>query len=278
MEDLGSQTADQSNSGKSVADATGGDPEKDINGQAKDQSSGEDIEGGITLDGNIPPELEETRKKLLADYHSKTQKLADDKKQTEGQVKDLQYSHTVLQQLLNTEWFKKAYENEKSRKAGVSAEDLTDEAFEAAKNDKRAFLELVKRNAEAIVESRMGGLKETRNELKNLQKERELDRLSGLHKDFRGLYDKGSLDEFLEGRDFESAYAMYKLRNGQGQKSDIEKEAERILRERKAGAVERGGSFVPPGVEVRKAKNLDDALNQLFAAADSGKKIKVVKG
>src|SRR3990167_4546378 len=96
-------------------------------------------------DAQVPPELEETKKNLLRDYHAKMAEFAIAQKDS-----------TTLQKLFQQEWFKRAMDAEKSKKSGAAlAFELTDDQFEAAKSDKRAFLELAKQVAETVVASRV---------------------------------------------------------------------------------------------------------------------------
>ena len=182
---------------------------------------------------------------------------------------------------MGTKWFQEAYNAEKGRRSGA-VQELSDETFENIKNDKRAFQEYVQKLAEGMVASKVGeSLSKTQKKIKELEEEREVSALQGKHTDFKAIKESGGLDEFLDkGHDYESAYALYKLRNGSKDlRSDIEKEAEAILARRKAGAVEKSGTSLPAGAgEVIKAKNLDQALEGLFQAHAQGKKnVRVVK-
>lgn len=249
----------------------GGEQSQDIAGDNSVQPQGND--GNANQPENLPPELEGVKKKLFQDYHDKTQKLAVERRELEGKMKDLGTSQQVLSQLMEAGWFREAYQNEKARRSGQVSE-LTDEQFESVKNDKRAFHEYIRKQAEAIAESRMGPeLGKTKQELKAIQHEREFDIVAKQYPDFKALNDRGAFDDDLQkGFDYKTAYARYKLGDGSNDKSSIEREAERILAARKAGSVDRPGGPNPRGQRIIKAKKGDigGALDQLFAAHDRG--------
>lgn len=250
----------------------GGDGTQGIGGDNGVQPQGKEGNAETLGPDNLPPELAEARTKLFQDYHEKTQKLATEKREIEGRLRDLSQSDTVLKRLLEENWFKDAYTREKGRRSG-QVEDLTPEAFEQIKNDPKAFNDYVRKQAEAIAESKVGPeLGKTKQQLQNLTTQREFEGIAAQYKDFKALNDRGAFDaDLAKGYDYETAYARYKLRNG-NDGSSIAQEAERILAARRAGSVDKPGSPVPRGQRVIKAKagDLGGALDRLFEAHARG--------
>ena len=223
---------------------------------------------------NLPPELEESRKALMQDYHEKTQKLATERKQWDEERKQLKSNSEVLQRLFDEPWFKKAYDSEKAARSGATAsQDLSEEQLQEFNANPRKFVEYMQKHLETVVENKLGpSLKRTASEVNGLKAEREKERLSDEHSEFSGALESGALDKYLDqGHGYESAFAMWRLKSGQRSlKSEAEKEAERILAARRAGSVERTGAPRVNGTQVFKAKNLDDALTKAFDARMKG--------
>lgn len=270
---LAQGVADQSANGaeSGATGATGGgDVHQDIGDNGTVQSSGQD-NGADDVLGDVPPELQEQRTKLLKDYHEKTQKIAAERRQMELRVKDLEYSDGLLKQVMVEPWFKKAYDDEKARRQGHAVPDLTDESYEQIKSDPRAFREYIHKYAESIVESKMGGkLNNADRELRELKLDREKERLGGKYSDFKDALEAGHLDRYIKaGKDHETAYALYSLNEGKPRDSQrqIEEKAREVLQQRRAGAV--GGTGVPSirGERVIKAKNFDEFYDKAMEAA-----------
>src|SRR3990167_835923 len=124
------------------------------------QTDGQIVNGDVKLDAsNLPPELEETRKQLLRDYHAKTQKLSeenkkvsDDRLRFERDLETFKTDSETLKRLLAQDWFNKAAEDERAKRSGkVDDMQLTDEQFEIVRNDKEAFRRFVTSIAERMV-------------------------------------------------------------------------------------------------------------------------------
>lgn len=248
----------------------GGGQSQDIFADNTVQPNGQEGNAVSLGDDNLPPELLEARKKLMQDYHEKTQKLAAERKESEKAMNDLKYSDTLLKQLMEEPWFKKAYEGERNQRNGQLPE-VSDEQFENIRSDKRAFMEFVQSQVEGIVNGKYGNVISNQNkELKTLKTEREIDGLAGKYSDFKKVHDNGNLDTYLnKGYSLKAAYAEYKL-DHPGSNNSVEREAERILAERRAGAVDKGGVTQVRGQRIMKAKGLSDALDQAYQARLKG--------
>ena len=274
--DLAHEVGAQSTEGVE-SDKVGGDTGADSAEKEGVQSTGQDNSDDSILSGkDLPPELEEARKKLFQDYHDKTQKIAADKKNFEGKIKDLEYSHTLLNQVMEQDWFKAAYAAEKAKKTGLDAtKELSDDEFETVKNDKRAFMELVRKQAEAIMESKYGNkLSGADRELRELRSEREKERMASKHEGFKQALESGALDEFLKANsNYETAYALHTLRNG-GPKSDadsVDQRVREVLASRRAASVDKPGVTSAKGVRVIKgARNWQEAFDLAMKAHEKG--------
>lgn len=227
----------------------------------------------------LPPELEEARKNLLKDYHAKTQGLAKQRKDFEGEhsrLKGYEQDARALAELMGQEWFKKAMDTEKKRRAGsASVSNLSDDEFQAIKDDKHAFGNLVDQRVEAILESKLGSsVQDLGKSLKKLQEDREFERVAGKYKDFDSLHDKGLLGAYFErGYGPEDAYIRYHWDNGRVRPNgeSLEQEVEKLLAAKKAGSVEKPGpASVGNAAKVIKAKNFSDAFDRVFAAIQAG--------
>lgn len=263
------------NAESGASEHAGGGEGEGMGGDAGVQASGGEANTETLGTHDLPPEMQEVQKKLMQDYHAKTQKLAEKTRQFEGELSQHKNNSQILGQLMDQDWFKKAYEQEKNkRNGGIVAEDLSDEQFDAIRNDKRAFADYLRKFAETVAENRVGTkLNNTEAELRALKTDRVKDQLGATYKDFKPAFDAGHLDKYLsQGSSLESAYALWKVKEaGATSKNDVLGEAERLLAARKAGAVERPGSAQPRGAErVYKARSLHDALDVAFKARERG--------
>ncbi len=247
----------------------------------RDESTSVQPQDGGNADGeletsNVPPELEETKKNLLRDYHAKTQALKDTQLRFEHDLEKYRNSDETLNKLVSQPWFKEAMQREQQKRTGgVDDINLTPEEFETAKADPKAFLRLVSGLADRIVQSRVNPLAEGQRETQeNLALQREFETAKETHKDFQELYESDSLDEYLDrGYDFKAAYAMYKLEHPQT-KDDLDRKASEkareMLDEARAGAISRGGLPKTTGTRVLKAKNFDEAFDKGLDAMKNG--------
>jgi hypothetical protein len=249
--------------------ATEGGESQVINDANSVQSEGQDNAD----DTNLPPELLEVKKSLLRDYHEKTQKLASKERELDGQLKDFKWSHELLAGLKQEPWFQKAYQDEKARREGrLADEELNEDQFEKIKSDPRAFREYIQRFAERVGSKYEAPLSNAHKELQFLKQEQEFEVVAKKHPELRQLRESGALDQYRsKGHDWESAFALHKLRNGgKSNQTEILKEAERLLAAKRAGAVDRSGTTSVKGVKVIQANNLMDALDKAFDAAEKG--------
>lgn len=244
--------------------------------QVSGQETSED--GKIGPDINLPPELEDTRKQLLRDYHTKTKKLAEDRLRYEQQTSGWKKEADTLQQLMKQEWFAKALESEKSRRNGAGALDIdiTDEEFDAIRSDKNAFKKAVLGLAERLVKGKVEpALGDTKNRIDELQTEREFERVASKYPEFRELNEKGEFDAFLaKGYDYETAYEKWLVKN---RLSDInalaEKKAQELLNKSREGAIAKGGTqAVKGGMIIKGVKNFDEAFDAVWDAMKRGNK------
>src|SRR3990167_3986216 len=247
------------------------------------ETTGTQADGSASVEGelgrkDLAPELEETRKELMRDYHSKMQSIKEDKIRYERETEKLKNSDSTLQQLMQQEWFKAAANTERARRSGqVTDFNLTEEQFEAAKTDKSAFLKLVQNVADQIASAKVGRVEpelgDTRKKLEDMTKDRDFERVSAKHKEFKALHEKGALDSYMgKGFDFETAYARYKL--------DHPSVAAAALTgaDKRSGSIGVVGNTQVRGQRVIEAKNFEDAWDQVWAAHEAGEKdVKVVR-
>ena len=281
MSDLTETTVNTQPDPSLTTDSTGTGTASGSVETTSDQSTQNDI-GNEELGKTLSPELEKTRKELLRDYHEKLSKTKEDRLRFESELNQARGNSETLTKLMQQEWFKKAMDTERARRNG-SIEDLplTDEDFETAKTDKRAFLKLVSNVAERIASGKMSQVEPAlgthQERLENMEIEKEFDSVDRTYKDFKSLNDAGSLDPFLErGLSFEDAYLAYKGKNP----SNIDKlaadKAREMLDLTRAGAVGKTGSVQINGKRVLEASNFDDAFDQTWAALQRGEKDVVV--
>ena len=236
---------------------------------------GDNGNGKIGIENTVPPELEETRKQLMRDYHEKMRSIKEDKLRTESENNRLRNEASTLQQLMQQEWFKKATDAERARRSGQVVEiGLSDEEFSTATTDKKAFQNLIYKIADQVASAKVGKVEpqlgQNQEALEELKREREFDTVASKYKDFRDLNNQGALDPYLErGFDFETAYARYRLDHHPAapkQETQIDPETQR------AGSVSPGGVTRVNGQRIIKAKNLDEAMDLAFEALQKGDK------
>ena len=231
---------------------------------------------------NLPPELEETRKQLLRDWHDKNQKLAEQKRGFEAEKESLGKEASMLKNLFAQEWFKKAMATEKSRREGRIADNpLSDEEFQAVKENPVAMDEYITRKARAIAESMYGSkLSEQEGAIKEIKLRDEFKACAKEFSDFKELKDKGVLDQYLadDRLTYEEAYRLYKHKTASSNDVErIQQEAEKILSARKAGSVEKSGVPRLNGARIVEAKNADDAFDKAWDEMTQGREVQVVQ-
>jgi hypothetical protein len=229
---------------------------------------------------DLPPELEDTRKSLLKDYHAKMQAFAEKERQMQAETAAFKEDSQTLRQLAQTDWFRKALEAQRAERNGngQASLDLTDEQFETIRNDKRAFAEFVSGLAEKVAEKKFGPkLNATQEKLGRFEEAKEIEQLSAKYPGFSELKASGALDVHLkQGSDYKTAYALAMLDNPQKSQStkqaDPQVEAERLLAAKKNGSVPNSGLGTrgkAPVVNVKKG-NLDDLMDKLGDLARKG--------
>jgi len=287
------QDVEESGAGTQTADATPSASDAENQGSSAEaaETGSVDSSGGVQSgaatdnpssdieNADVPPELAETKKNLLRDYHEKMARLKDERGKYQSELDAAKKDSAVLQRLFQQEWFKKAMDSEKSRKAGAALNfELTDEQFDSVRTDKRAFLELTRQVAEKIVEDKYGDrLSELGQTTSELRADREFDRVASRYgEDFTRLNDEGALDPYLKaGFDYDTAYAKASLAartKGGGMDGAVRKEAERLLMSRKQQTVEKTGAGKVGGSKVIKARNFSDAISKSLEALMSGDK------
>lgn len=271
--DQASQTG-EAESGAHEGQTGGGEDPGVIASDSSAQPNGSEGSAEDLGPSDLPPELEEPRKALLRDYHEKTTKLATERKQWDDERKALKNQSEILTRLMDEPWFKKAYDAEKAVRTGAALpQDLSEDQLQEMGSNPRKLVEFMQKYLETVVENKLApSLKKTTSEVRQLQAEKEKDRLGDEHSDFKNAFDSGALDKYLDqGHGYESAYAMWRLKHGsKSLKSEAEKEAERILAARRAGAVERTGAPRVNGSQVVKAKSLSEALDKAFEMRSRG--------
>ena len=261
---------------ESGAQATGGDQADAINESPAVQSEGKaDNQQGETIGPEkIPAELAETRKQLLADYHKKTQELANERKALEP----LKGESETLRKLMEADWFKQAYAAEKEARQGRVSQ-VPDEALSNVGLSREAF-ELVKSSLAKEFEAKYGRqLSSTAQTVENLAMEKEFMTFAKANPDAVDLRERGLLDPYLKkGADYELAYkaAKFDLEKIEGPARTQQKAAE-ILSAKKAGSVDKGGIPKVTGQRIMqtKGKSLDQILTDLFHAESRGESVKI---
>ena len=268
------ESGDNSATGGGAADATVDNRE----GQAE----GQEDTGADSLERkDLPPELEEVRKNLLRDYHSKTGKLAEERKLLQAKYERDAADAKALREIATEDWFKSAIDAEKKRRSGtVEDTEMSDEEFQQVRDDKRAFADLINKRINSVLEARLGAeLSSHRKEIMELRRDREHERLADEHGvTFTKAKSDGALDEYVQkGYSLEDAFAKYMLKNKQRQpdNKDVEREAERLLAAKKNGSVNKDGTMSPRGVRVVQAGNFSDVVDHVWKASQEGQKVKI---
>jgi hypothetical protein len=231
--------------------------------------------GGSTQDGAgnhgaelTPEQLKEKEKELLRGFHSKTQALAEKERALDQYVKDARAFYGLSDQ----QWFKQAVEAEKARRAGAGP-DLSDEAFEALKSDKKAFLEYQSRRDKALVESVTSQFKPELEKLGKSQEElhanREFEGVAAKYgKAFKDANDTGALDSYLQkGLDYDTAFILHEQAHGR-----VAGKAPATPADRRGSITDKGGMSSARGGPVVKAKSLDDYLDRALDLIGRGSK------
>jgi len=250
------------------------------------QSTAED-NAAANLDSNeLPPELEETRKNLKRDYHSKLQALKERELRIERELKEGEEYKRTFGQLSTQEWFKKAYDEERQRRNGQPTQfEMSDEEFQIMRSDdpraKDLFQKAVLRAAETMVNAKVAPhLNSTKQTVEELKTAKEFDTVASnpKYKDFRELNDKGLLDPYLKkGVSYEQAYKEYKYDHEfEKLQSDFEKKAQdkaqELLEASRNGAISRGGTTSIKGSPIVEASTFDEAFDKVFDLMSKGHK------
>lgn len=218
----------------------------------------------------LAPEVKAAIKSFQADYTRKTQALAEERKRFQGME---QYKQAV-DALVNDPEFVKWYQSRNQQ----PKQELTDDEYQAALLDRTKFAELVRKQAESIVESKFGPKVNSLQEaLVTQQLNSELDMLEKKYPDFKEINKLGGMDQYVHaGHNFETAYALYKLHNG---KQEIDKKAAEvangIVQKKKLSSVEKPGGSVPTGKKVVKARSFNEAFDKAFEAASNNEEVLV---
>lgn len=276
---------DKDQAAETQPDATPSEQQESVSVETPGSDSGTQSDSASDsqdLGQAVPPELEETKKNLLRDYHEKMASVKQEKEQFQSELAVARKDSATLQRLLQQEWFKQAVESEKARKAGSPLSfELTDDQFEAARTDKRTFLELTKQIAQKVIESTVGDkLSHLSERTEALSSDREFERTAREYGDeFKTFKDAGKLDSYLkQGYDYETAFAKAKLAERGKSPDDVSKKAEELLRQRKQQVTEKDGKRAS-GSRVIKAKTFDEAISRsLDALLQGDKDFKLAKG
>ena len=260
-----SVSAEQDGGGapEGIGETDGVQPEGEARGNAEQESIGPD---------NLSPELEEQKKNLLKDYHAKTQALAGKERELSSRAEEGERVSKTFQKLLNQDWFKKAYADFKAGRQ-AQAFEVTDEQFQAAVQDKRAFQELLDKRVEAIIQAKYGErLAQYDQELGELRGNSEVKDLKDSYKDFGDYHADGSLKPYLnKGYDMKAAYALAKLDAGKtGGEQQVQKGVQERLQTMKKGAVATRGVAKVTGSPVLKVKKGEDPwsiFDKMFEAS-----------
>jgi len=229
----------------------------------------------------LSPELAEKEKELTRAFHEKTQKLAEDRRTMQTELRDSKEKAQLLQQVMSQGWFKDAMAAEKARREGVGQEDISPEEFANTLADPKEFRKAVRREAEAILIQKYGGrLDDISKAQQDIAAEREIERVSGKFSDFDELNQQGVFDSYLkENLSFERAYRLYKSENGQPVQLRTRANPKPLTAEQKqAGSVGKVTPSQADGARIIKAKTLDDAFDKAWELASQGKAYKLEKG
>lgn len=255
QEELEAESAAQGASG-------GGEGESNVEGQESSTQGqeGNVSEGSLLEAGNLSPELEETRKQLMADYHSKTQKLAEEKRQMEAKMQGFQEKASMLDNLLTQDWFVKVLEGRRNgqQDPGLSQEEL--EQAGIGKETASALDKIVQARLDAALRKLEPTLKSHNAELRELKLEKERAVFRKVYPDFSKVEETEAYKKLEAQHGPKTAYALARL---EVSPQSSTQEAERILAARKAASVAKGGPTRVEGRRVVKSKSLDETLNIL---------------
>lgn len=232
---------------------------------------------------SLPPELEETRKQLLRDYHSKTQKLAEERGRYLTEKESLAQKAGILDQLMQKQWFQKASQEEQARLQGGGTQfDISDEEYQQAVTNKEAFKALVLKMNQQMLNGQVGPAIGAQNEvLQDLKVNQELDQALNVHPEIQDLIDNDDPEfyQYLDqGFDYATAYEKYAFRNqSRGTPTENEPSQEEVLNQSRAGSIARSGLPQTRGNRIIEARNLDEAMDQAFEALSRGEKDFVIQ-
>ncbi len=259
------QAADEVTEG---GNAAGGDDQTAI-----DANEGSTAAGDSLLGADAPAELKEKEKELMRAFHAKTQALAEDRKTLVAETEQYKQDALAFYNLSKQEWFKNAVASEKKLRSGQSAE-ITDEEYDAARNDKGAFSALLSKRDAALAASlksqfgeEISKLAGTQTNLLKTQEERAA--LDKFGDDFSKAKKSGALDDYMrEFGNMETAYKLWCQDNGKvaGKKPEPAKPEKPPL------VLERGGLVNARGGTVVKVKTIDEAIDRAFELVGKGVK------
>ena len=255
----------------------------DQTAQAQDQTSVEgstetaqqDNEVDITKVDveKLSPEEKAVIKSFQADYTRKTQALAEERKRFDT----LEQDKRIVDSLVADPEFMKWYQGRGKQPAKV---ELTDEEYQQALLDRGKFDDLVSKKAKAIIESdyapKVNSLQEA---LVSQQLQTQLDNLEKQYPDFKEINKVGGFDKYFQpgsNMTFETAYALYKLHNGQKETDKKAVEiANGIVQKKKLSSVEKPGGSIPTGKRVVKARNFNEAFDKAWEAVENKEEVLV---
>lgn len=252
-----------------------------VAGETKPGESGGGAAAEITgnegsTDGNgsdlgvkeVPPELKGKEKELLRAFHLKTQELAEERKNLAQYEKDAKAFYGLTDQ----DWFKTAIEAEKARRQGRVTE-ISDEEFEAVKNDKRAFTDLLAKRDKDVAMRIQSEFKPELERLKSTQQQLAANRAeeaiaAKYGADYLDAKETGALDKYLERFDPETAFILHQ----QSQGKVAGKKPAAPAPDRRDAIVDKGGMSHTRGGPVSKAKDLESYLDRAFELSAKGVK------
>ena len=236
------------------------------------ESSTQGQEGSDLGVKDLPEALQAKEKELMREFHAKTQALSEKEKALTGEAETYKGDAQAFYNLSRQEWFKQAVEAEKARRSGAATE-ISDEVFEAAKNDKRAFSELLSKREKAIAADIEAKFQEKFDRLGKSQgdilAEREVSSAASKYGDeFTEAKESGALKPYLaKDHDHDTAFILYM--QSQGKVAGKPKGDPATVR---SGAIEKTGMVKAKGGPVMRPKNLGDALDRAFDLAKRGVK------
>ena len=221
-------------------------------------------EGNLGV-GEVPPELKAKEKELMRAWHEKNQAAAE-------RQRTLDEKQKALDGVYNQEWFRKALADERERRAGRVSE-LTPEAFEALKNDPRAFQEYFLKREEAMEANLKSQFAPEIEKLGKSQQElaasREYDSVKDKYgEEFVSANKEGALDKYIDkGFDYDVAFKLHMQDQGKVAGAKQENPAAR-----RAAAIEKGGLSKSRGGPIHKVGTLEDALSMAISLSQKGVK------